>query len=32
MVRSLSEIRAADTEAAVVPQEYTIRVVGTLFA
>ena len=29
MVRSLSEIRAADTEAAVVPQEYTIRVVGT---
>ena len=28
MVRSLSEIRAADTKAAAVPQEYTIRVVG----
>ena len=28
MVRSLRKIRTADTEAAVVPQEYTIRVVG----
>ena len=28
MIRSLSEIRIADTEAAVVPQEYTIRVIG----